>query len=85
MTRIYQSLNVVVQVRLMKPSDQVCLPWRDAQIDQLVANECILEVDDEPLPKAVQHYFIEIFVFDLPVSVHPRSELVPFRLWDVDG
>jgi hypothetical protein len=58
------------------------LPRWNAEINQFIANECVLEVHDEPLAESIQDDFIEIPLFDLPIPVHPRCELVPLRLWN---
>ena len=67
----------------MESSDQLCLPWWDAKINQLGTNSSILEVHDEPLPEAVQHNLVEIFGFDTPVAGQSRSEFIPLGFWNI--
>ena len=56
------------------------LPWRYAQVDKFVADDGILEVDDEPMAKSIKDNFVEILLLDLPVSHHARLERVPLCL-----
>lgn len=71
-------------MRLVKSDDSVRLTRRNAQIQVLIANVSILKVDNEPLAEPVEHYFVEIFRFDFPVSVHAGCELFPLNLGDKD-
>ena len=59
------------------------LAWRDAQVDMPVANFGISEVHDEPMPKAVEDYFVKVLGLYFPVANHTRRETLPLYTWDV--
>ena len=63
----------------METNNSVGLSWRNTQVQMFVANVCILEVNYEPLAESIKDYLVEVFLFDFPVTMHSRSELVPFR------
>ena len=70
-------------MRLVEADDVLALARRNAQIDQSVALEGVLVVDDEPMAIAIEHNLIKVLGFDAPVSLHTVRECVPISLRDV--
>ena len=57
----------------MEPDDVLALSWRNAQVNQSVADHRVLIVHDEPVSEPVKHDFVEILSLDLPVANHAWS------------